>query len=51
MSALKLTAIGTSTGVIGSQVGGYFANPIWDFETDYYWLKNSTSSSSSGLGG
>ncbi len=42
---------GTSTEVIGSQVGGYFANPIWDFETDYYWLKNSTSSSSSGLGG
>ncbi|TVZ05980.1 ABC transporter substrate-binding protein [Trebonia kvetii] len=44
---------GTTTSVSGASVGGFFANPIWDWEMDYYWLKQSTSGSSNsgGLGG
>jgi peptide/nickel transport system substrate-binding protein/oligopeptide transport system substrate-binding protein len=44
---------GTTTSVRGAAVGGFFANPIWDWEMDYYWLNKSTSGStnSGGLGG
>jgi ABC-type transport system substrate-binding protein len=44
---------GTTTSVSGASVGGFFANPIWDWEMDHYWLNKSTSGSSSsgGLGG
>jgi ABC-type transport system substrate-binding protein len=43
---------GTTTEVSGANVGGFFPNPIWDWEMDNYWLTKSTSSSSSGgLGG
>ena len=44
---------GTTTSVSGANVGGFFANPIWDWEMDNYWLTKSTSSSSGsgGLGG
>lgn len=43
---------GTTTSVSGANVGGFFANPIWDWEMDNYWLtKGSSSSSSGGLGG
>lgn len=42
---------GTVTEVRGAKVGGYFANPIWDWEMDFYWLKSGSSSSGSGLGG
>ena len=43
---------GTTTSVSGANVGGFFANPIWDWEMDNYWLTKSTSSNSSGgLGG
>ena len=31
---------GPPTEVFGAKVGGYFANPIWDLEMDFYWLKN-----------
>jgi ABC-type transport system substrate-binding protein len=41
---------GTVTEVYGAKVGGYFANPIWDWEMDYYWLKKGSSSSGSGGG-
>ena len=30
---------GTTTEVFGAKVGGFFANPIWDWEMDFYWLK------------
>jgi ABC-type transport system substrate-binding protein len=44
---------GTTTEVSGANVGGFFPNPIWDWEMDNYWLTKSTSGSSSsgGLGG
>jgi peptide/nickel transport system substrate-binding protein/oligopeptide transport system substrate-binding protein len=43
---------GTTTEVRGAKVGGFFANPIWDWEMDYYWLKaGSSTSSGGGLGG
>jgi ABC-type transport system substrate-binding protein len=44
---------GTTTSVSGAAVGGFFANPIWDWEMDYYWLNKTSSStpSSGGLGG
>ncbi len=44
---------GTTTSVSGANVGGFFANPIWDWEMDNYWLTKSSSSSSGsgGLGG
>jgi ABC-type transport system substrate-binding protein len=43
---------GTTTEVNGAKVGGFFANPIWDWEMDYYWLNKSASSSTGGgLGG
>jgi ABC-type transport system substrate-binding protein len=43
---------GTTTSVSGANVGGFFANPIWDWEMDNYWLtKSSGSTSSGGLGG
>lgn len=43
---------GAVTQVIGSRVGGYFANPIWNYEIDHYWLKSDKASSSGGgLGG
>jgi ABC-type transport system substrate-binding protein len=44
---------GTTTEVSGASVGGFFPNPIWDWEMDNYWLTKSTSSSSNsgGLGG
>ncbi|HEX3965717.1 MAG TPA: ABC transporter substrate-binding protein [Trebonia sp.] len=44
---------GTTTEVHGAAVGGFFANPIWDYEMDHYWLQptSSSSGSSGGLGG
>jgi ABC-type transport system substrate-binding protein len=43
---------GTTTEVSGANVGGFFPNPIWDWEMDNYWLtKSSGSTSSGGLGG
>lgn len=44
---------GTTTEVSGANVGGFFPNPIWDWEMDNYWLTKSTSGSSGsgGLGG
>ncbi|HEX4088852.1 MAG TPA: ABC transporter substrate-binding protein [Trebonia sp.] len=44
---------GTTTSVSGANVGGFFANPIWDWEMDNYWLTKggSSNSSSGGLGG
>jgi ABC-type transport system substrate-binding protein len=44
---------GTTTEVSGRGVGGFFPNPIWDWEMDNYWLTKSTSGSSNsgGLGG
>jgi ABC-type transport system substrate-binding protein len=44
---------GTTTEVSGANVGGFFPNPIWDWEMDNYWLTKSTSSTtnSGGLGG
>jgi ABC-type transport system substrate-binding protein len=43
---------GTTTEVSGANVGGFFPNPIWDWEMDNYWLnKSSGNSSSGGLGG
>lgn len=43
---------GTTTSVSGANVGGFFANPIWDWEMDNYWLTKSTASTTSGgLGG
>jgi ABC-type oligopeptide transport system substrate-binding subunit len=44
---------GSSTAVIGARVGGFFANPIWDYMIDHYWLKagKAASSSGGGLGG
>jgi ABC-type transport system substrate-binding protein len=43
---------GTTTSVSGAAVGGFFANPIWDWEMGYYWLqKTSSTPSSGGLGG
>ncbi len=44
---------GTTTEVFGAKVGGFFANPIWDWEMDFYWLKHGSGSGSSsgGLGG
>jgi ABC-type transport system substrate-binding protein len=44
---------GSVTAVIGARVGGFFANPIWDYEIDHYWLKagKAASSSGGGLGG
>jgi ABC-type transport system substrate-binding protein len=44
---------GTTTEVRGAGVGGFFANPIWDWEMDYYWLKpgSGKSSAGGGLGG
>jgi ABC-type transport system substrate-binding protein len=41
---------GTTTEVFGAKVGGFFANPIWDWEMDYYWLKHTSGSGSSGGG-
>jgi oligopeptide transport system substrate-binding protein len=41
---------GTTTEVYGSGVGGYFANPIWDWEMDFYWLKHTSGSGSAGGG-
>jgi ABC-type transport system substrate-binding protein len=41
---------GTTTEVFGAKVGGFFANPIWDWEMDFYWLKHSSGSGSSGGG-
>ena len=37
---------GSKTEVCGANVGGFFANPIWDWEMDNYWLTKSSSSSS-----
>ena len=42
---------GTTTEVRGAKVGGFFANPIWDWEMDYYWLKSGSSSGSGSSGG
>jgi ABC-type transport system substrate-binding protein len=43
---------GTTTSVSGANVGGFFANPIWDWEMDNYWLtKGTAKTSSGGLGG
>jgi peptide/nickel transport system substrate-binding protein/oligopeptide transport system substrate-binding protein len=44
---------GTTTSVSGASVGGFFANPIWDWEMDHYYLQKSSSGStnSGGLGG
>jgi ABC-type transport system substrate-binding protein len=43
---------GSSTAVIGARVGGFFANPIWDYMIDHYWLKaGKAGSSGGGLGG
>ena len=43
---------GTTTEVSGAGVGGFFPNPIWDWEMDNYWLTKSTAKTSSGgLGG
>lgn len=43
---------GQSTQVVGSRLGGYFANPIWSYMIDHYWLKSDKASSSGGgLGG
>jgi ABC-type transport system substrate-binding protein len=39
---------GTVTEVRGSRVQGFFANPIWDYEIDHYWLSSSSSSGSGG---
>lgn len=39
---------GAVTQVIGSRVGGFFANPIWDYMMDHYWL---TSAKAGGGGG
>jgi oligopeptide transport system substrate-binding protein len=43
---------GTTTEVRGAKVGGFFANPIWDWEMDFYWLAHGKASSGGGgLGG
>jgi ABC-type transport system substrate-binding protein len=41
---------GTTTSVSGAAVGGFFANPIWDWEMAHYWISKSTSGSTSGGG-
>lgn len=45
---------GSVTQVRGARVGGFFANPIWDYMMDQYWLtadKPAPSSGGGGLGG
>ncbi len=39
---------GTVTEVRGARVGGFFANPIWDYEIDHYWLGTGKTGSSGG---
>jgi ABC-type oligopeptide transport system substrate-binding subunit len=42
---------GSVTQVRGSRVGGFFANPIWDYMMDQYWLTSDKAGSTSGGGG
>jgi peptide/nickel transport system substrate-binding protein/oligopeptide transport system substrate-binding protein len=45
---------GSVTAVRGAKVGGFFANPIWDYEMDHYWLsagKSGSGSKGATLGG
>jgi ABC-type transport system substrate-binding protein len=44
---------GSVTQVRGARVGGFFANPIWDYMMDQYWLTSNkpAPSSGGGLGG
>jgi peptide/nickel transport system substrate-binding protein/oligopeptide transport system substrate-binding protein len=41
---------GTTTSVSGAAVGGFFANPIWDWEMAHYWLQKTGSAPASGGG-
>jgi ABC-type transport system substrate-binding protein len=41
---------GSVTEVRGAKVGGFFANPIWDYEIDHYWLSSGQASSGSSGG-
>lgn len=33
---------GVRTGLSGSNIGDFTQNPIWDYEIDHYWLKNTS---------